>query len=183
LECAELTASTASEATERQAGRGTAIATATRRGSQKLLSSNAPKATVLIRVLVGWVFLSEGIQKFLFPDSLGVGRFAKIGIPDPAFAAPFVGVVEIVFGTSIIVGFLTRASTIPLLIDILVAIVTTKIPMLTDKGFWAAAHEAQTDLSMLLGLLFLVIEGAGPASTDWRLIRGSRGSENSSLER
>jgi hypothetical protein len=59
----------------------------------------ASKAVLLIRVLVGWVFLSEGIQKFLFPDSLGVGRFVKIGIPWPQVMAPFVGVVEIVCGS------------------------------------------------------------------------------------
>ena len=141
---------------------------------QKLLSSTAPKATVLIRLLVGWVFLSEGVQKFLFPDSLGSGRFAKIGIPTPAFTAPFVGIVEIVFGALILVGLWTRVSAIPLLIDISVAIATTRIPMLIDKGFWTAAHEARTDLSMLLGLLFLLIEGAGPVSIDWRLVRGSR---------
>ncbi len=126
---------------------------------------------MLIRVLVGWVFLSEGIQKFLFPDSLGVGRFAKIGIPDPSFSAPFVGGVEILFGMLIIVGFLTRFSAVPLLIDISVAIATTKVPMLVDKGLWAAVHEARTDLSMLLGLLFLLIEGAGPLAIDYRLGR------------
>src|SRR5437773_10547083 len=53
------------------------------------------KAILLIRVLVGWVFLAEGIQKFLFPDSLGAGRFVKIGIPWPHVVAPFVGVVEL----------------------------------------------------------------------------------------
>jgi uncharacterized membrane protein YphA (DoxX/SURF4 family) len=150
---------------------------------QRLLSSVAPKATVLIRVLVGWVFVSEGIQKFLFADTLGTGRFAKIGIPAPAFTAPFVGIVEIASGALILLGLVTRLAAIPLLIDISVAIATTKIPMLIDKGFWAAAHEARTDLSMLLGLLFLLIEGAGPASIDWRLVQGSTGTENSSSER
>lgn len=138
---------------------------------QRMLVSTAPQATVLIRLLVGWVFLSEGIQKFLFPQGLGVGRFLKIGIPDPLFSAPFVGAVEIVFGASIVIGLLTRLSAVPLLIDISVAIATTKIPMLAGQGFWAAAHEARTDLSMLLGLLFLLIEGAGPWSVDWLLSR------------
>jgi putative oxidoreductase len=138
---------------------------------RRMLASTAPKATVLIRVVIGWVFLSEGIQKFLFPENLGVGRFAKIGIPDPSFTAPFVGVVEIVFGTLIIVGLLTRLSTIPLLIDISVAIATTKFPMLLDKGFWAAAHEARTDLCMLFGLLFLLLVGAGAISIDSYLTR------------
>ena len=145
-----------------------------------MFASTAPKTTVLIRVLVGWVFLAEGIQKFLLPESLGVGRFAKIGIPDPSLSAPFVGVVEILFGTLIIVGLLTRLAAIPLLIDISVAIATTKIPMLLDKGFWAAAHEARTDLSMLLGLLFLLIEGAGSLSIDWRLSRGPDGRKGKS---
>jgi uncharacterized membrane protein YphA (DoxX/SURF4 family) len=63
---------------------------------------------ILIRILVGWVFLTEGIQKFLFPAALGVGRFAKIGIPAPHFFAPFVGAVEITCGLLLIVGLLTR---------------------------------------------------------------------------
>jgi putative oxidoreductase len=101
---------------------------------QKLTGSSAPAATILIRILVGSVFLSEGIQKFLFPDAQGVGRFAKIGIPAPEIMAPFVGVVEIVFGVFILLGLLTRLSAIPLLIDISVAIATTKVPMLLNKG-------------------------------------------------
>ena len=72
---------------------------------------------------MGAVFLSEGIQKFLFPAALGVGRFIKIGIPAPQFFAPFVGVVEIVCGTLLIVGLFTRLATIPLIIDISVAII------------------------------------------------------------
>lgn len=128
--------------------------------------STAPKATILIRILIGATFLSEGIQKFLFPDSLGVGRFVKIGIPAPAVMAPFVGVVEILFGACIVAGLLTRLSAIPLLLDICVAIAITKVPLLVNKGLWAAAHEARTDIAMLLGLLFLMIVGAGPWSID-----------------
>jgi uncharacterized membrane protein YphA (DoxX/SURF4 family) len=134
-----------------------------------LAASGAPAATILIRVLVGAVFLSEGIQKFLLPEALGAGRFAKIGIPSPAFTAPFVGVVEIVFGALLILGLMTRLASIPLIIDISVAIATTKIPMLLEKGFWAAAHEARTDVSMLLGLVFLLIVGAGPWSVDQKI--------------
>jgi len=133
------------------------------------LRSDAPAATLLVRLLVGWVFLSEGIQKFLFPDALGVGRFVKIGIPAPHFFAPFVGVVEIVCGSLLILGLLTRLAAIPLLIDISVAILTTKIPMLAKSGFWAAMHEARTDYCMWLGALFLLIVGAGSWSLDARL--------------
>ena len=136
---------------------------------RSLAASEAPAATILIRILVGAVFLSEGIQKFLFPETLGVGRFAKIGIPSPAFTAPFVGVVEIAFGSLLILGLMTRLASIPLIIDISVAIAMTKIPMLLEKGFWVAAHEARTDVSMLLGLVFLLIVGAGPWSLDQRI--------------
>ena len=129
-------------------------------------ASTAPGSAVLIRLLVGAVFFSEGIQKFLFSDSLGAGRFAKIGIPDPGLTAPFVGGVEVVFGLFLIAGFLTRLSALPLLAVICVAIATTKLPMLYDKGFWAMAHEARADYSMLLGLLFLALAGGGPVSID-----------------
>ena len=130
------------------------------------MDSRAPAAVLLVRLLVGPVFLSEGIQKFLFPAALGVGRFTKIGIPAPEVMAPFVGVVEIVFGLLLIVGLLTRLATIPLLIDILVAIATTKIPMLIKDGFWKTAHEARTDYAMLLGLVFLLLVGGGPLAVD-----------------
>jgi uncharacterized membrane protein YphA (DoxX/SURF4 family) len=136
-----------------------------------ILRSTAPPATILIRFMVGWVFMSEGIQKFLFPDALGVGRFIKIGIPAPQFLAPFVGVVEVVCGGLLIVGLLTRFASIPLLIDILVAIATTKIPILSKSGFWAMMHEARTDFCMLLGLIFLLIVGSGTLSFDDRLSR------------
>jgi len=138
-----------------------------------LLRTNAPRATILIRLLVGAVFLSEGIQKFLFPAALGVGRFIKIGIPAPQFFAPFVGVVEIVCGALLIAGLCTRLATIPLIIDISVAIVTTKIPMLSKSGFWSMAHEARTDYCMLLGLVFLLLVGSGPFSIDQRLDNSS----------
>lgn len=129
-------------------------------------ADRASKAVLLIRVLVGWVFLSEGIQKFLFPDSLGVGRFVKIGIPWPQVMAPFVGVVEIACGALLLMGLLTRLATAPLLIDISVAIYSTKIVTLAKNGFWGTLHEARTDVSMLLGLIFLLLVGAGAWSLD-----------------
>jgi putative oxidoreductase len=134
----------------------------------RTLDSSAQRATLLIRLMVGWVFLSEGIQKFLFADSLGVGRFVKIGIPAPHFFGSFVGVVEIVCGLLVILGLLTRLASMPLLIDISVAILTTKVPLLGKAGFWAAMHEARTDYCMWLGALFLIIVGAGPLSLDAR---------------
>ena len=131
-----------------------------------IVRTRAPVATVLIRAAVGLVFLSEGIQKFIFPGELGVGRFVKIGIPLPEVAAPFVGVVEIVGGALVLAGLLTRLAAIPLVIDMIVAIASTKVPILLSHGFWKMAHETRTDLAMLLGAIFLVIAGAGPWSVD-----------------
>lgn len=135
-------------------------------------ANRVAKAILLIRVLVGWVFLSEGIQKFLFPDSLGVGRFVKIGIPWPRVMAPFVGVVEIVCGTLLLIGFLTRLAAVPLLIDICVALYATKIITFAKNGFWSTLHEARTDVSMLLGLIFLLLVGGGSLALDARLASG-----------
>ncbi len=124
------------------------------------------RAVILIRILVGWVFISEGIQKFLFPNALGAGRFEAIGIPLYQFAAPFVGFVEIFCGALLIVGIFTRLATLPLLAVILTAIGTTKIPELwhVNQGVWFMLHDARTDFSMLLGLIFLLIVGPGPLS-------------------
>jgi putative oxidoreductase len=137
-------------------------------------AAHAGKALLLIRILVGWVFVSEGIQKFLFPVQLGVGRFEKIGIPSPHFMAPFVGTVEIVCGTLLLVGLFTRLAAVPLVAVILVAITTTKIGMIAKSGIWSMLHEARADFSMLLGLVFLLITGAGTLSADARRHRWSR---------
>jgi uncharacterized membrane protein YphA (DoxX/SURF4 family) len=136
---------------------------------RRLLTTTAPTTIVLIRLMVGAVFLSEGIQKFLYPDQIGSGRFAKIGLPAPDILGPFVGGVEITAGTLVLLGVGTRLAAIPLIVIMCVALATTKWPMLRDRGFWAAAHEARTDWSMLLGSLFLLIQGGGPWSIDARL--------------
>jgi len=129
-------------------------------------ANRAAKAVLLIRILVGWVFLSEGIQKFLFPETLGVGRFLKIGIPWPQVMAPFVGVVEILCGTLLLIGLLTRLAAIPLVIDICVALYSTKIVTLAKNGIWSTLHEARTDVGMLLGLIFLLMVGGGSFALD-----------------
>jgi len=143
--------------------------------SLRLVSeSRAPEAVVLVRLAVGAVFLSEGIQKFLYPAALGVGRFTKIGIPMPALSAPFVGVVEIVCGALVLVGLTTRLAAVLLMVDMLVAIATTKIPILLSEGLWAMAHEARVDFTMLLGSLFLLFVGAGPWALDAKLVGSAR---------
>ena len=151
------------------------------------LATSAPRATVFVRVIVGWVFLSEGILKFLLPDALGAGRFAKIGIPVPELMGPFVGVVEIVCGASLILGLVTRLAAIPLFIDISVAILSTKLPILLEHGFWhfslpsvsrygfwSMMHEARTDLAMWMCLLFLLCVGAGSLSWDALIVGGGK---------
>lgn len=141
---------------------------------RKIIVTHAPPSVILIRLLVGAVFLSEGIQKFINPAEVGAGRFAKIGLPSPEILASVVGAFEIVCGALVLLGFLTRLAAVPLLSIILTAILSTKIPILSDKGFWAMAHEARTDYSMLLGLCFLLIVGAGAWSVDARLNENGR---------
>jgi putative oxidoreductase len=138
---------------------------------KRIMTTQAPAATLLIRLAVGAVFLSEGIQKFLFPADIGAGRFEKIGLPSPEILGPFVGSFEIVCGTLILLGLLTRLAAIPLLTIMCVAIYSTKIPILVKSGLWKMAHEARTDFAMLLGSLFLLIVGAGLFSLDARLSR------------
>lgn len=151
---------------------------------RSLLRTTAPGSVVLVRLLVGGVFLAEGVQKFLFPAELGAGRFARIGIPWPEVMGPFVGFAETVCGALIILGLLTRPGALVMLINISVAIVSTKLPILLGHtvgpfsltklpryGAWAAMHEARTDLCMWLGSLFLVLVGAGLFSLDALLAR------------
>ena len=147
-----------------------------------LLKSQAPKAVLLIRLMVGGVFLSEGIQKFLFPADVGAGRFLRIGLPAPEFLAAWVAVWEITAGVLLLVGLLTRLAAIPMIVNMLVAIAVTKIPILMSDGFWKMAHESRTDYAMLLGAMFLVIVGGGALSLDAILVLRRRNISASSAQ-
>ncbi len=130
---------------------------------------DTPAAAIAVRLGVGVVFFLEGVKKFLFPADWGVGRFIKIGIPAPHVMAPFVGAVEVVCGALLVVGLVTRLAAIPLLVDISVAILSTKVPLLLAKGFWPMEADARTDYAMLTCLLFLLAAGGGAWSIDgWR---------------
>ncbi len=118
--------------------------------TRRLLSTKVPVSTVLVRLLVGSVFLFEGIQKFLYPVELAAGRFTKIGIPAPEIMGPFVGGCEIVCGALLIIGLLTRPAAVVLLIDISVAIVSTKIPVLLGHGFCGLSL-SKSSLAMVSG--------------------------------
>ncbi len=143
---------------------------------------SAPKATVLIRLMAGGVFLWEGVLKFVYTNQ-GVGRFTKIGIPAPHFTAAFVGVLEIVGGILLITGFLTRLISIPFVIEMLVAMASTKIalylgtsplplpPSPPQVGIWAVLHEIRSEYAQLMSALFLGVAGPGPWSVDAMLAR------------
>ena len=133
---------------------------------QKIFSTDNSRTTMLIRLMVGAVFVAEGIQKFLLPAERGAGRFEKIGLPSPEFLGAFVGSVEMVCGLLLLIGLFTRLAAIPLIIIMLVAIFSTKIPILADVGFWEFAHASRTDWAMLLGSIFLLIRGGGSWSVD-----------------
>jgi uncharacterized membrane protein YphA (DoxX/SURF4 family) len=122
--------------------------------------------SLIPRLIVGLVFISEGIQKFMFPELVGSGRFEKIGFSDPEFLAQFVAYFEIFCGFFVLTGFVIRLAAIPLLIIMITAIITTKIPILVNKGFWSMAHDSRTDFTMFLLLIYLIIYGAGRWSID-----------------
>ena len=149
-----------------------------------LVMTDDSPTTILIRIMVGGIFLAEGIQKFLYLDELAAGRFAKIGIPAPDLMGPFVGGVETWFGFLILLGCLTRLSAVPLLVTMAVAMLSTKIPVLLGHGFWGFSlkelprygflsmlHDARNDLCLIFGLIFLSIEGGGRWSVDKAILR------------
>jgi putative oxidoreductase len=138
-----------------------------------ILNTENDNRVILVRLIVGLIFLSEGIQKYLFPELVGTGRFEKIGFTDPAFWAYFVGTFEIICGSFVMLGLFIRLASVPLLIIMITAFVSTKWPILMEKGFWAMAHEYRTDFAMTLLLIFLLIYGAGNWSIDSMINKSS----------
>jgi len=144
----------------------------TKKGLKAIILSTADdNRIILVRLIVGLIFLSEGIQKYLYPELVGTGRFGKIGFADPEFWAYFVGTFEIICGVFILLGLLTRLASIPLFIIMITAFVTTKWPILVDKGFWAMAHDYRTDFAMTLLLIYLLIYGGGSWSLDSKIYK------------
>jgi putative oxidoreductase len=128
------------------------------------------RATLLVRIAVGMIFASQGF--LMYTDTkMGVERFAKIGFPHPWFTAHFVGAFEMICGSLVLVGLLTRLASVPLLIVISTAIATTKIPELfrPNQGFWFMVSDGRTDFAMFCCLLFLIASGGGMVAVDhWR---------------
>jgi putative oxidoreductase len=143
---------------------------------------DGPSATILLRLMAGGVFLWEGILKFVYVNQ-GVGPFTKIGIPAPSQMATFVGVLEIVGGVLVITGFLTRLIAVPFIIEMVVAMLSTKIalylgtsplplpPAPPQVGLWAVLHEIRSDYAQIMTVIFLLIVGPGRLSVDALMAR------------
>ena len=129
---------------------------------------------IIVRLIVGLIFLSEGIQKYLFPEFLGTGRFFKIGFSDPSFWSYFTATFEIICGFLVLVGLFTRIASIPLLIIMVTAFITTKWVILMNKGFWNFAHEYRTDFALTLLLVYLLIHGGGKWSADYKFTKSQK---------
>ena len=147
--------------------------------------TDGPAATLLLRLMAGGVFLSEGILKFVYTNQ-GVGRFTKLGFPWPAATATFVGGLEIAGGLLLLAGLCTRLIAVPFVIEMIVAILTTKValylgtsplplpPAPPKVGFWAVMHETRSDWAQLLTVGFLLLAGPGRWSLDARLSASAR---------
>lgn len=133
---------------------------------------------LIIRLMAGSVFFWEGILKFVYVNQ-GVGRFTKLGFLFPAETAHFVAVGEIIGGLLLIFGLCTRIVAFYFIIEMIVAILSTKISLYLGTfplplpssppqvGIWAVLHEIRSEYAQLLTCLFLLIEGAGRRSVDF----------------
>jgi putative oxidoreductase len=138
----------------------------------RFLYTDDRKTTILIRIVVGIVFLSKGLLKFIFPALRGAGCFESIGIPSPMILGYFVGTFEVLYELFILIGLFTRFAAFLLIVIMIVAIITTKFKILVEQVLWEMMHAARTDFSMFPGSIFLLIRGGGKWSLDrlfWRL--------------
>jgi len=141
---------------------------------------NGQKSSFLLRLMAGSVFFWEGIMKFVFVNQ-GVGRFTKLGMPFPELTANFVGSLEIVGGLMVVFGIGTRLIAIPFIIEMIVAMLSTKISMYLGTfplplpssppqvGIWAVLHEIRSEYAQIIIMIFLLLNGPGPISVDKHL--------------
>ena len=147
--------------------------------------TDGPGSSIILRMMAGGVFLWEGILKFVFVNQ-GVGRFTKLGMPLPHLTADFVAWLEIVGGLLLLSGMLTRLIAVPFIIEMIVAMLSTKIslylgtsplplpPSPPQVGLWAVLHEIRSEYAQLLTVTFLLINGPGRWSLDALLSRTRR---------
>jgi putative oxidoreductase len=135
----------------------------------KITATDNRSTTVLIRFMVGFIFFTEGFQKFLFPQVRGAGRFEQMGMPAPEFLSYFVASFEVVCGALILAGLLTRLAAIPIIFIMLVVIVMARLPTLMYENFWIMMYISKIDFAMLIGAVFLFLEGSGRWSVDQKL--------------
>jgi uncharacterized membrane protein len=126
---------------------------------------------LLIRAIVGLVFVLEGALKFLSPGDYGVGSFARIGLPWPQYLAPAVGGIEIAGGLAILFNFFLGEAALVLALVMATALVTTKIPILLGRplgpfalpvepryGLLAFFHAARVEAFMLVSAVAILID-------------------------
>ena len=154
--------------------------------------TDGPRAILLLRLMAGSVFLWEGILKFVYPNQ-GIGRFTKLGFPAPHFTASTDGWLEIIGGMLLLTGFLTRLIAVPFIIEMLVAMASTKItlylgtsplplpPVPPQIGFWAVLHEIRSEFAQLLTCAFLLVVGPGRWSIDALLAKRRQGTSSARL--
>lgn len=137
----------------------------------KILNTENDSKLIYIRIITGLIFISEGLQKYLIVSMLGPSYFEEIGFGHPMFWARFAGAFEISCGILILIGLVTRLASIPLLVIMITAFFTTKLPLLLDKGFLTFAHEYRIDFSLTLLLILLIIYGGGKWSADLKILQ------------
>lgn len=138
-----------------------------------ILNTEDDKKLILIRLIVGLIFLSEGIQKYLIVSVVGPTFFQESGFNNPMFWVYLAGSFEILCGILIMFGFLTRLASIPLLTIMITAFITVKLPLLSSRGFWTFLHEYNIDFSLTFLLILLIIYGGGKWSVDSKILRSN----------
>jgi putative oxidoreductase len=139
--------------------------------------TSGPKATLALRLMAGGVFFWEGLLKFAYANQ-GVGRFTKLGMPMPEVLAPAIAVLEIVGGVLLMSGLTTRLISVPFIIEMIVAMLSTKIslyhgtsplpapPSPPIMGGWAVLHEIRSEYAQIMTCIYLFVAGPGPWSLD-----------------
>lgn len=125
--------------------------------------------SIIMRVVMGIIFLSHGVAKFQMGLSNVDAWFSSIGIP--GLLAYFVAILELVGGIMLIVGLFTRYVSGLFVIMLMGAIVTTKLSVGLLGDGQMAGYEL--DLGFMLVLLYLVVGEQSTLSVD-RLIMNKR---------